>query len=215
MKAAIYTLDCRQLAGREADWLLQVPEGRQARILARAPQDHLPSLGAELLFQYAVSRHRPDLPLPALREEDPLGKPFLPGHPEFHFSLSHSGHWALCAFAPVPVGADLQQVRPVRPGLARRFTAAERRELADLSPEDYNRRLFQLWTLKEAYAKCTGQGLLCPFGSFEAVCPGAGFSSALLEGPEEGYYAALCLKTKSWEALPAEALSPARLAEIF
>ena len=86
------------------------------------------------------------------------GKPSLPGGP--WFSLSHSAGQALLAIsAGAPVGADLELVRPElaqAPSVERYFSAEERAELAALEGEPRARRLFQLWTLKEAYLKATG-----------------------------------------------------------
>ena len=41
------------------------------------------------------------------------GKPYLAAHPQLHFSLSHSGDWAVCALDDAPVGVDLEQLREV------------------------------------------------------------------------------------------------------
>jgi 4'-phosphopantetheinyl transferase len=88
------------------------------------------------------------------------GKPSLPGGPEF--SLAHSGDYALLAFAAVPVGVDLEQVRPglaALPSVERFFSAAERTELDALPEPRRVAHFFELWTLKEAYLKATGEGL--------------------------------------------------------
>ena len=89
------------------------------------------------------------------------GKPALAGGPEF--SLAHSGDHALVAVAfGAAVGADLERIRaePARPpSVERYFSEPERAELAALDEEARRRRFFDLWTLKEAYLKATGEGV--------------------------------------------------------
>lgn len=79
-----------------------------------------------------------------------------------HFSLSHSGDWAGCALAAVPVGLDLET--PQRPRriaeLARRVcTPAEQAELATLPAPAQARAFSRMWTLKEAWLKQQGLGI--------------------------------------------------------
>ena len=86
------------------------------------------------------------------------GKPFFPDQPRRHFSISHSGGLVLCALDELPVGADVELVRPHYPGLARRVCAPA--ELAWLEgQEDRERALSVLWTMKESRVKYTGSGL--------------------------------------------------------
>ena len=42
-------------------------------------------------------------------ERNAHGKPYLPGHPQICFNISHSGEYAACAFASIPIGMDLQR----------------------------------------------------------------------------------------------------------
>lgn len=53
------------------------------------------------------------------------GKPFFPGEPDVHFSLSHTPGGVLVGLSALPLGVDLERVRPVHPaacphGLRRR-----------------------------------------------------------------------------------------------
>ena len=95
----------------------------------------------------------PDMPL----EHDGRGRPFFPGGPGI--SLSHTAKAAAAAVSDSgPVGIDIEGIRPVRPGLARRVMSRE--ELLWYQdrgerPEDF----FRLWTLKESYYKYLGTGL--------------------------------------------------------
>jgi 4'-phosphopantetheinyl transferase len=94
-------------------------------------------------------------------ELEPAGKPRLPEGP--HFSLSHSGDWAVLAVcAAAPVGADIEEVRPelaAPPSAERWFSERERAQLATLAGADRTRRFFELWTFKEAYLKAKGESM--------------------------------------------------------
>ena len=63
-----------------------------------------------------------DLPETA---ELPGGKPYFPACPQLHFSVSHTRTAALVAVSAAPVGADVEQVRPLHPAMARRLAQAE------------------------------------------------------------------------------------------
>lgn len=87
---------------------------------------------------------------------DPMGKPELPGGPEF--SLSHTVGAVVLAVDQAPVGVDVESVRPISPRLPRRVMSGAEYGwfLARGSrPEDF----FTLWTLKESYYKALGTGL--------------------------------------------------------
>ncbi len=85
------------------------------------------------------------------------GKPFLPLHPDLHFSISHSGEWWLCAFGSAPVGLDVQIHHSHLPPetLSRRFFHPT--EDGFLARENY-RRFFDLWCAKESWVKFLGIG---------------------------------------------------------
>ena len=48
-------------------------------------------------------------------ERNAHGKPYLPGHPQICFNISHSGEYAACAFASIPIGMDLQHFSALLP----------------------------------------------------------------------------------------------------
>lgn len=82
----------------------------------------------------------------------PAGKPVLEGGGA-HFSLSHSGPFALCALADHSLGADVQENRPAKLSMARRFAPGERQWLEGLPKERQPEALMSLWTRKEAWVK--------------------------------------------------------------
>jgi phosphopantetheinyl transferase len=94
----------------------------------------------------------PDEPLVGLRYHQD-GKPYLSSS-RYSFSLSHSGQLAACVVTGRgPVGVDIQQRTPLRPGIEGLFlTKAER---ACVAGED----VLALWSQKEAAFKAFGHEL--------------------------------------------------------
>ncbi|RJP46311.1 MAG: 4'-phosphopantetheinyl transferase superfamily protein [Desulfobacteraceae bacterium] len=97
---------------------------------------------------------------------DASGKPRLTdtaGPPKIHFSLSHCRHMGLFGFCPNRViGVDIEQIRPISnmDAIAQRlFSAPERTALREAGSSCRPALFFQLWTMKEAWAKATGEGL--------------------------------------------------------
>lgn len=86
------------------------------------------------------------------------------GHPHFaenhrYFSISHTPRHAFCVLADRPVGIDAEELdRPVCMSLARRILSSEEYGQFERAP-DPRRALLTFWVLKEAEAKCSGQGL--------------------------------------------------------
>lgn len=90
----------------------------------------------------------------------PHGRPAVAGG-GVHFSLSHSGDLAYFAFAPVPVGVDVEAV-PGPAAAADVLTslhADETAELRALSDAGRPSALARVWARKEACLKATGTGI--------------------------------------------------------
>ncbi|MFJ9038106.1 4'-phosphopantetheinyl transferase family protein [Streptomyces sp. NPDC102406] len=132
---------------------------------------------------------------------EPHGRPALADAPGLHFSLSHGGDLALVALAPVPVGADVEEL--ATPAAAEDVTALlhprERAELAALrDPSERRLAVSRAWVRKEAYLKGIGTGLsratdLDYVGTL-ADSPGAPGDWTLRDVPvPEGYAAAIAV----------------------
>lgn len=92
----------------------------------------------------------------------PHGKPFLRSFPSLHFNLSHCDGLVACALSQtVEVGLDVERVTRDAPiELAQRYFAVEEEQwLKELPPSARHTGFFQLWTMKEAFIKATGDGL--------------------------------------------------------
>ncbi|GAB2589304.1 hypothetical protein GCM10027168_22760 [Streptomyces capparidis] len=94
----------------------------------------------------------------------PHGRPAVAadgGAPRVHFSLSHSDDLAVLAFAPVPVGADVERFPRLSTAdeVAGSLHPRERAELAALPPERRPEAFARVWARKEAHLKGTGAGV--------------------------------------------------------
>lgn len=123
------------------------------------------SLAAELLcrqaFEAFLGQYRKECIGQALVTaygED--GKPYCVNMPAFHFNLSHSGEYAVCAVSQREVGVDIQKHKKYQLGLAERFFAEEEvRQLREAAEEEREKLFYEIWTLKESYMKYTGKGM--------------------------------------------------------
>ena len=111
--------------------------------------------GRQLLEEMVVAHTGQPMPPIAVTSR---GKPYFPGS-DLHFSISHSKGHVFCALSHSPIGIDAEEAdRPISPALAEKI----------LSPGEYaqwqqaadpQKALLTFWVLKEAQAKCTGEGL--------------------------------------------------------
>lgn len=94
-----------------------------------------------------------------------FGKPFCNNLQEFHFNVSHSGDWIVCAFDDKPVGVDVEEICLINLDIAKSIYSTKENDALRLSSDPLN-CFFTLWTLKESYVKFIGEGLQCPLNSF-------------------------------------------------
>ena len=89
-----------------------------------------------------------------------LGKPYF-AELDIKFSLSHSGERAILAVSEKEIGADIQIMRPISLGVAKRFfTEKEQAYVLGADGEEARLvRFYEVWTKKEAYGKWDGGGL--------------------------------------------------------
>ena len=86
------------------------------------------------------------------------GKPYFTEGP-WHFSISHSKNHVFCALSQKPIGIDAEELdRNVNLKLADKILSPMERQQFD-EAADKRLALLTFWVLKEANAKCTGDGL--------------------------------------------------------
>lgn len=126
---------------------------REEKILSMARvDDRKRSLGAGILLCMYLEAHgrKPD---DVVYGE--FGKPLVPG---LHFSIAHSGRFAVLASSGMETGCDAQVKNGIRQSvLEREYTAEERRAVLDSS--DPEKTFYEIWTAKEAYLKMKGTGI--------------------------------------------------------
>lgn len=137
------------------------------------------------------------------------GKPALEDEPALRFNLTHSGDAALVAIAwDRAVGVDVEPVRAIadRDAVAAlHFSAAECAQLAAAPTDVRDDAFYALWTRKEAFIKCRGEGLSLALTSFSVsletparltACGGDDPARYTLHAfrPRPDYWAAACVE---------------------
>lgn len=87
------------------------------------------------------------------------GKPFIVGHQDIHFNLSHCREAAACYVSDRPVGIDIEAIRPAKESLLR-YTMSDSEVESILRSPQADLTFTSLWTKKEALVKLTGKGLV-------------------------------------------------------
>lgn len=155
------------------DGLYKVNEQRRAKVLrCKNEDDKKRTLLAGLALRYGLEQM--GLSYDALEfAQTPEGKPYLVSYPQVHFSLSHSGEYAVCVISDQNVGVDVEnQSRRLlasdrsekRDAVARQcFTEEEYIRFSSAKDEEKNKIFVELWTKKEAVSKAVGKGLAMDF----------------------------------------------------
>lgn len=103
-------------------------------------------------------------------EQNTYGKPYLKGFEEFHFNVSHSGEWVVCAVSDSVVGVDVEKIKPTDYNISKRFfTEDENEYLICMKGQQKLDSFYDLWTLKESYIKAIGKGLHMSLTDFSIV----------------------------------------------
>ena len=143
------------------------PYRQQKVALLKHEKDKNRSLGAGILLDHALKVY--GLSERSIEYEiGNWGKPALKYHPEIHFSLSHSGDYAICSIGDRPVGNDIEYVKQGRLKVADRFFAKEEQDwlYAAADEQEQTKRMFRIWTMKESFMKVTGRGMSLPLMDF-------------------------------------------------
>jgi 4'-phosphopantetheinyl transferase len=161
----VVAADIGMMAGRDEEHLLRLMPRQHAESIRmnRRAEDRCRRILARLLLAYGLSVLEGwdiGAGLAALRSE-PGGRPWLDGS-QRPVSLSHAGHWAVCAIGQKfcqGLGVDVEQVRELAVEDFRVvFTPAEQ-EVVRKSKAPHS-ELIRRWTIKEAILKARGTGLL-------------------------------------------------------
>ncbi|WP_298955641.1 4'-phosphopantetheinyl transferase superfamily protein [uncultured Methylobacterium sp.] len=159
---------------------LALPPDERARIARyRQPQDRFEREAAHGLLRHLAAPLLGREPADLVLARDGRGRPFLPEAGDLDLNLSHGGGWVAVALARGGrVGIDVEgATRPVDwDALARHFLHPD--ELAVFRALPAPRRpghALDLWTLKEACLKASGEGLAVHPPSVRLMPAGAGW----------------------------------------
>lgn len=163
----VYIIDTRIFEDKEklqrAYDMLSPARKRKVEKL-RFEKDRLLSIGAGFLLEKvkeeAIDQVRENLQEKQLDEEkfgqielSEYGKPYFPNLP-IHFSLSHSGIYAVCAISDNEIGIDIEQKERCKKNIARAILTEYEKSFYD----DTSEMLCSYWTAKEAVLKLFGTG---------------------------------------------------------
>lgn len=91
-------------------------------------------------------------------EINDYGKPYVSGN-QFYYNISHSFEYIITTISNNEIGVDIEKIRETSIKNIRHF-ATDKEQLYILSSNnDIEKRLFQIYTLKEAYFKMKGSNL--------------------------------------------------------
>ena len=146
----------------------EVSDERRKKIDAcKMKKDKVRSLAAGLLLQFAWKEHNDKNEKNLTISYDEKGKPVCVNEPTFHFNLSHSGMYAVCAVSNKAVGVDIQQVKKIDLAIAKRFFLPEEYErIQGALPMLQAEYFCKIWAGKESYLKYTGLGMKQMMNSF-------------------------------------------------
>lgn len=158
----LWLLDIRQFSALHAavaELMMSADEQQRAQAFKRGKEDYIAS---RWLLRSCLARYTGTAPASIGFARTEQGKPFIPNS-KIHFSLSHSGHWALLAVANTPLlGVDIEANRRVRDitSIAERYYhPQEYTQLCTLAADLQSDYFYRLWTLKEAFLKAMGTGI--------------------------------------------------------
>lgn len=142
----------------EADLQLLPPQRYEKAITYRFPADRKRCVKAYMLLWEGLRREY-GLTEPPVFTFGEHKKPFLAGHDNIQFSLSHTGNAVLCVLDREPVGADIEMIRMQKmEHLLTVFNDAEQEKIR--LAEQPEICFTTLWTRKESFLKLTGDGLV-------------------------------------------------------
>jgi 4'-phosphopantetheinyl transferase len=136
-------------------------------------RDRVTFVAAHALLRQALSEYADVAPGAWIFEQAAHGKPRLGGRlaaTGLRFNLAHTHGLVACVVARgAELGVDVESIRPGPAALdiaARFFSPGETAHLHECAGPERPARFIELWTLKEAYVKGTGEGLAHPLHTF-------------------------------------------------
>lgn len=160
----LWLLDLTQLtddAITRHQWVLSNAELLRAKTFK---QRQLQFITMRTFVRLSLARYTLTDPHTLALATEPNGKPYLTGAPlPIVFNLSHSQNMAVLAVGlHYSIGVDIETTsrKRIQHGIAERyFHPTEVIKLKEYTGEEQHKYFYQLWTLKEAFFKATGEGI--------------------------------------------------------
>ena len=86
------------------------------------------------------------------------GKPYLKNS-DIYFNISHADEYVVCAISKKEIGVDIEKIRETNINTINYFSTEKEKEYILADTEKIYYRLFEIYTLKEAYIKMNGDSL--------------------------------------------------------
>ena len=149
----------------------QLPRERQERIDKTKKRDIAKKrIRIGYFLQQVLSE---ELNMPMERIQYTYGKWGKPGilSSSTHFNMSHSGRYVVVAVSDEPVGIDIEHKAKNYERVAERcFCLEEWQYIKNCDNENERKKRFlEIWTMKEAYIKYTGEGMTTALNSFNII----------------------------------------------
>lgn len=132
------------------------------------------------------------------------GKPQLMEYPHIFHNISHTAGLAACAIGDVPMGLDVEEIRPFSENIIRKvMSEQEKEQFYKLKGEEQTAFFFKIWTLKESYVKAGGWGITIPLTEFSFELGPDGITCSVPEAEivqyclKERYILSLCTFEKT------------------
>lgn len=182
---------CQQVYGQEKQMPEEAVDGMPAEVAET--QDKGVALA---VTEFTVEKVLEELRALPLTEREKLlwaskvcigehGKPYLQNSSDNFFNLSHSGDYVLCGIADRQIGVDIQK---------RHDKDVSRVKEKIHNAQDKDEDFFLLFSAKEAFCKCTGEGLQRDLSHIAVDCEKGmvkdtvtGDFGRLFTGTHEGY----------------------------
>ena len=91
-------------------------------------------------------------------EESKSGKPYITNY-NIYFNISHKDNLVVCAVSYSNIGVDIEKIRDIDLNTINIFATTTEKKYILEKKEDILKRLFKIYTLKEAYLKMNGDSI--------------------------------------------------------
>lgn len=163
----IYKLNIADLSDEEYETAFyEMSEERQKKCLDyRFDEDKKRCIAADFLIKSILSLRLGKRTAEINIYISENGKPYVKEN--VFFNLSHSYEYVVAVIADMPVGIDVEKIKHVKANMLDYFCSQSDKkyilgdsEIVDGNiPENALKHFFEVWTFKEAFLKCTGEGI--------------------------------------------------------